>query len=88
MWNEICLKGFQKWIDGYKLGVDYQIDKMGLSTSLMRCFEVATKEEDQSLSGGIQREMQLVGNTRVDFTFGNEVALEVDFELLSRHSNS
>jgi len=45
----------------------------------MRCFWELSKEKKLSFRE-IQQEKNIVGNTRVDFMFGNEVSFEVKFE--------
>jgi len=79
-WNEVFSEGFNLWIRRYTSKNEgyYKYEK-NLRDSLLECFGLVTVEKRLPLEG-IQQEVRIVGNTRVDFLLGNEVSLEVKFE--------
>lgn len=76
---EIFSKGFDLWINLYTSNDEYYKYEGNLCMSLMKCFWKVAEEKGLPLEG-IQQEVRVVGNTRVDFLLGNELSFEVKFE--------
>lgn len=79
-WNEVFSKGFNLWIENYtSKDEDYYKYERGLCASLLKCFEKIAEEKGLP-TGGIQQEINIVGDTRADFLLGEEASFEVKFE--------
>jgi len=75
----VLLSGIDLWLDLYKAGEKYYENEGNLRLSLTKCFRKIADHKGLNYED-IRVEKTIIGRTRVDFSFANEVSLEVKFE--------
>jgi hypothetical protein len=79
-WTQVFRKGFELWEKDYCSPLSAYVKReIQLCEKLQNCFSQVCQQQKLN-NDDVQREVTLLGQTRLDFLLGKKVSLEVKFE--------